>query len=54
MATENEDAFIESLRELRAACQTCNKHEQVIVLIHAFISIAANQRQARAKRHAAA
>ena len=39
--TEN-DAFIEGLRDLRAACDTCNKHEQVIVLIHACIDSGRN------------
>ena len=41
MDTEN-DTFIESLRELQAACCTCNQHEQVIVLIHACIEAGRN------------
>lgn len=42
MNSEIDDALIESLRELQAACSTCNKHEQAIVLIDACIEAGRN------------
>ena len=42
MGTANDDDLIESLRELLAACSTCNKHEQAIVLIDACIEAGQN------------
>ena len=42
MDIEIDNDLIESLRELRAACSTCNKHEQAIVLIDACIDAGRN------------
>lgn len=39
---DTDEAFIEGLRGLLAACGPSNKHEQVIVLIHACIDSGRN------------